>query len=90
MGVIYSIACKDCKVTRYLDKFSRHRTVVDREDAKKFKEEMVSEGDKGFRHALLVSFMSEHRGHNCVFFSEHDNIDINGYKEDTNFWGFSR
>lgn len=92
MGVIYSVACKQCKVTRDLDKFYRHQTIETKTEAVEYTHRMSAEGDKGYRAALLVSFLSEHRGHNCVFFSENDDCaaeldpDEGEYSEDTDFF----
>ena len=91
MGTIYSVACKECKVVRDLDKFYTPRKITDRADALQFSEEVK---DDSFRAGLLLSFMSEHRGHECVFFCEHDAVsdeldpfeNENGYKEDRDFW----
>ena len=88
MGVIYSVACKECKVVRYLDKFYDSGNGVEtREDALKYCETLQG----NFRAALLVSFMSKHKGHDCVFFdeNEHEYLDpyVNSsYREDTDFW----
>lgn len=92
MGVIYSVACKDCKITRDLDKFYEAREVDDRKDALKFADELK---DKSFRAALLVSFMVTHTGHDCVFFKEQSECEQdydpmyeeNEYTEDTDYWG---
>ncbi len=94
MGTIYSVACKDCKVTRDLDKFYGARKVDSREDALEYSKELEKNGASGFRAGLLVSFMAEHQGHDCVFFSEHDSVmeelepyfDDNEYKEDIDYW----
>ena len=97
MGVIYSIACRDCKVVRDLDKFyvvDTHK-IKNRDDAVKFSEERMPMAGNSFRATLLVSFMADHMGHDCVFFHEHlavsDELDpfwdSNEFKEDTDFWG---
>ena len=91
MGVLYSVACKQCKVTRDLDKYYEARVIDSRCDAFKLTEELKN---KGFRSALLVSFMAEHMGHECVFFSEDSSCEEelnpyygdNDYKEDFDFW----
>jgi hypothetical protein len=91
MGTIYSVACKKCKVVRNLDKFYTPRKIADRAEALQYSEEVETDS---FRAGLLPSFMSEHQGHDCVFFSEHDAVsdeldpyeNENGYKEDRNFW----
>ena len=94
MGVIYSIACRECKVVRDLDKFYGARSIETRADALEYSKELGESEGWLFRSALLVSFMSEHQGHDCVFFNEHDSVsddldpyyDDNEYKEDTDFW----
>ncbi|MDD5006871.1 MAG: hypothetical protein PHC68_00545 [Syntrophorhabdaceae bacterium] len=92
MGIEYYVACRRCKVIRKLDKFYNHRSILGREDAIKFAEEMVTGGDKGFRAALLVSFLSRHFNHDCFFFSEHyieieDDESLLGYKyEESDLW----
>lgn len=80
MGTIYYVACKDCKVTRDLDKFYNHTPVKTRGDALELGKRIA---DNAFRPALLVSFMSEHFGHDCVFFSEHccEHLDPTNNKE---------
>ena len=85
MGVIYEVVCKQCKVKRDLDKFY---TVLgnpqDREEALAFCERI--EGDS-FRAGLLVGFMGEHMGHECVILSDSNwNSEYEDYEEDTNFW----
>ena len=92
MGVEYSVTCKDCKVTRNLDKFytSSIYPVEDRKDAESFSNKIK---DDSFRAGLLVSFMAKHEGHNCVFFMEGNKVEEeldpnyeNDYAEDTDFW----
>lgn len=94
MGVSYSVACKTCKVTRDLDKFYNHGSGVEtRKDALAHSEQISSDS---FRASLLVSFMSKHTGHECVFFSENSEVcsekydpfynEQNNFKEDTDFW----
>ena len=91
MGVIYSIACKDCKVTRDLDKFYTPRKIESRVEALEYSEEVKEDA---FRAGLLLSFLAEHRGHDCVFFSSRDGCceeldpvcDGCDFREDTDFW----
>jgi len=92
MGTIYSVACKECKVTRNLDKLYGLRKVENREDALKFSEYLENK-EFLFRESLLLSFMAEHTGHECLFFNEHtecaqvfDPFYDNEYKDDTDFW----
>ena len=97
MGTIYSVACKKCKVTRDLDKFYNNgdEEVETRSEALKYSESIQENGGTAFRAALLVSFMSKHAGHDCVFFSEF-NVDVeesldgtydeNDFTCDHNFW----
>ena len=96
MGTIYFVACRDCKVTRNLDKFYSMQSAADRAEALD-----IAEGIKdrdNFRAALLVSFMWDHRGHNCTVFNEHcedlceelwaldSHNSENGMRPDKNFW----
>lgn len=90
MGTIYSIACKECKVTRSLNKFYTAYGIDDREEALKYCEEIEKDS---FRAGLLVSFMAEHMEHECVFFNEHSACQEdywpfyeNEFVEDTDFW----
>lgn len=73
MGIIYYVACKDCKVTRDLDKFYaagfKADTKEEMEEVAKFIEEKYS-----YRAALLATFMDKHEGHHCVFFNEHSEV----------------
>lgn len=68
MGTCYYIACKNCREYRDLDKFYSAYPVHTRKEALEY-EEVVKE--KPFRFGLAVSFLAEHQGHDCVFFSEH-------------------
>ena len=93
MGTEYSITCKDCKITRDLDKFSNATTssVTTRKEALDFQDTVKSDS---FRAGLLVSFMGEHMNHDCVFHSEnneeYETHSLGGkepeYKEDYDFW----
>lgn len=93
MGTIYFVGCRDCKVTRDLDKFYTMRTAADRADAIAIAND-IKERDS-FRAALLASFMWEHKGHNCTVFNEHDDAlseeldpfeNEHGVKEDKDYW----
>lgn len=60
-----------------------------RAEALEYGKELADHCGWRFRAGLLVSFMAEHQGHDCVFFSEHDNCEeeINDYYEkDTDYW----
>lgn len=92
MGVIYSIACRNCKVTRDLDKFKASEPQVKtRQDALDYVDVIQRES---FRAALLVSFMVTHKNHDCVFFHEQSGMDEEldpfeneyGFKQDTDYW----
>ena len=95
MGTEYYITCKDCKVSRDLDKFynASIHPVTTRKESLEYKEIIKRDA---FRAGLLVSFMGEHQDHNCVFHSEHnEEFDAyiyspdekpSEYKEDTDFW----
>ena len=69
MGTIYYIGCRDCGVFRDLDKAYFLTSANSRKEVLACAEEVKKES---FRSALIVSFMSEHRGHDCVLFDEHD------------------
>lgn len=92
MATEFYVGCRTCKVYRDLDKFWRMQiSVNNREDALKYAEEMQEDS---FRAGLLVSFMGEHMGHDCVAFDEHQtrimkefNKDLTGEnKESDIFW----
>lgn len=70
MGTMYYVGCRDCKVVRDLDKFYSMREVDTRDDMEELAG--VIESKDSYRAALLVSFMGEHRGHDCVAFTEHN------------------
>jgi hypothetical protein len=97
MGVIYSVTCKTCKVTRDLDKMKHDGSWVEnRKDALEYSDELEKEiNNVSFRVGLLVSFMAKHAGHDCVYFSEFNEeceekynpyYGKNGFKEDGDFW----
>lgn len=93
MSIDYFIACKKCKTVRSLDTFyaSDIYPVENRNDAIEFAVRMEKDS---FKAGLLVSFMGKHKDHECVLFHENsDSYDemaphseLNGYKEDTNYW----
>jgi len=87
MGVIYYVACKDCKIHRDLDKFYTLHfcgSVKTREEAKKQSEETAKDS---FRTTLLLGFLSNHYGHN-IFVVDDCGLEneLDGFKEDTDFW----
>lgn len=93
MGTIYSVSCRNCKVTRDLHKFYSMRTAANRAQALVIANE-IKEQDS-FSAALLASLMWEHKGHNCTVFNEHDETlsdeldpfeNAHGVKEDQDFW----
>lgn len=94
MGVIYSVSCKTCKVHRNLDKLKGLRNVSNRAEALAFGEYLEVKPVM-FREGLLLSFMSEHIGHECVLFKEgmvcEDELDpdrSDEYREeDAKVWG---
>lgn len=93
MGTVYSVACKECKVVRDLDKFYSAKKIETREDALKYMHEIYGNKATAFRAGLLVSFLAEHEGHECVFFNEHsfcqegfDPDYDNEYMQDTDYW----
>lgn len=87
MGTIYYVACKDCKIHRDLDKFYQLHFCGDiktREDAL---EEMEKTAKDSFRCTLLLSFLSQHYGHN-IFMMDDSRVEneLDDSKEDFNFW----
>ena len=92
MSVDYMIACRDCKVTRDLGTFYECRDISTRQDAIELADEIKRRST--FRAALLASFMGEHMHHDCVLFTDCDDIadeldpfdNQHGFKEDTNYW----
>lgn len=95
MGVIYYVACTECKEYRDLDKFYTAGGNIDNRKDMLEHEEYVKTKSV-YRHLLLTSFMEKHDGHKCVFFNEHDEPweekvvypeeGAVGYKEDKGFW----
>lgn len=93
MGTIYSVSCRDCKITRDLDKFytlSEGFIITNRTKALAFAKEVAEDS---FRAGLLMSFLEQHKGHNCTVFNEHDEklteeLDpfYGNTTEDTDFW----
>lgn len=92
MGRIYSVACKDCKVVRDLDKLRTLESAKTAEEALKFSERLKKRPQL-FREGLLLTFMHEHMGHDCVLF--HDGVACrerldptfdNDFTEDLDFW----
>ena len=92
MGTNYRVACRDCKISRDLDKFYALRAAENRAEALDIAKD-IKETDN-YRAALLASFMWEHKGHNCTVFNEHCPIaeeldpfeNEHGYKEDRDYW----
>lgn len=70
MGVIYTVACRDCKVVRDLDKFYGCRNIKDRKEAKDLCDQYANSVRDRFCAALLASFMAAHIGHNCTVFTD--------------------
>lgn len=89
MGVIYHVACKQCKVMRDLDKFyTALGNPQSRDEALEFADRIK---DDSFRAGLLVSFMGAHMGHECVLSNDtHWNLegiyDYEDYTEEDHFW----
>jgi len=92
MGTIYSVGCRDCKVTRDLDKFYGCHSVDGRKEALALTEDFKDR--YAYRSVLLASFMAEHMGHNCTVFTEHmdsvseelDPYHGNAKSDDRDFW----
>lgn len=85
MGIIYHIACKQCKVKRDLNKFyTMFQNPQTREEALKFCERIEEDS---FRAGLLVGFMGAHMGHECVILSDSAwGNEYDDYKDETHFW----
>lgn len=83
MGVIYTVACRDCGVCRDVDKLRPSRP-DNRQEALEAAKELDA-----FRAALLIGFMAEHQGHNCTLFNDAaDQDDSTNYHSDgKKFWG---
>ena len=87
MGTIHFIGCRDCGVSRDIDKFYSMRKGVDtREKALSLSEEIVQRDY--FRSALLVAFLADHSGHNCTTFTENQEEIRDEFQEEdyTVFW----
>ncbi len=95
MGVIYSIACRKCMVVRDLDKLHKTYPDVTNRDAALFCAQEITKDS--FRAGLIISFMHEHKGHDCVMFDDTFDDDLEqelgefsgNTKRDGNFWGKS-
>lgn len=91
MGTIYCISCRDCKVTRDLDKFYQAQPVTNKAEASELAASITKDS---WRAALTVSFLAAHAGHHCVFFNEHheslaaqlDPDYPNDFSWDTDYW----
>jgi hypothetical protein len=91
MGVIYTVACRECKVSRDLDKFYSCRPVKNKKEALDVAEQIKTRDY--YRAALLASFMAAHIGHNCTVFTDNyedlsDELDSDygNTKADGDFW----
>ncbi len=70
MGTQYWVGCRDCKVYRHVDKIKLLDNKIEtRDEALEFAKDVE---ENSFRAGLIVSFMAEHKGHNCTLFWEHD------------------
>ncbi len=76
MGTQYFIACKRCRVVRDLDKLRPEKPAT-RAEALAYAGRISS-----YRSALLVGFLAEHEGHDCVFFSEHHSMFAEAFCQD--------
>lgn len=85
MGTIYHVACKQCKIKRDLDKFyTLLQQPATRDEALEFADRIEVDS---FRSGLLVGFMGEHMGHECVILSDLDwNEEYDDYAEEIHFW----
>jgi len=86
MGVIYYVACRQCKVYRDIDKAWRlGNPLTTREDALEFVNTVKKDA---YRAGLLATFIvGEHGGHDCFVCSDASEMLPKKYKkEDVNFW----
>ena len=74
MGICYSIACEDCKVTRDLDNLLLNEDVETREGMIKYTDFLSNK--PLYREALLISFMAKHRRHKCILYNDASDDDI--------------
>ncbi len=91
VGIIYSVACENCKTFRNLSKYYLlNNKVSSRKDAIDLSNKVKTEYT--YHTSLLVSFMSDHEGHNVVLYSDlNDELIFNyecnkEYKEDIDYW----
>jgi hypothetical protein len=86
VGVIYTIACHDCKVKQDMDKWYNFRPVDSRAEALKAFEDIGADG-ADFRAILAVSFLYKHNGHRISVMTDLDDDEsTNGYTEPVDFW----
>lgn len=85
MGTVHYIGCRDCGVRRGLDNISSVLTIVqDRPQAMELSRRITIQP---FRVGLLVSFLSDHQGHNCTLFSENEDELVGSLRDEgLNFW----
>jgi len=69
MGIQYQISCKDCKITRDLDKLRIAPPLDNRADMLFYSEELKSK-EILFREALVLEFISKHISHNVIMFDD--------------------
>lgn len=86
MSKDFFIACKDCKIIRSLDSFYSAVPVQSRKDTIDFANKIQEQKGTAFRCALVVSFMAEHEGHDCVFFDEQALFEYKDFSDDNDFW----
>lgn len=92
MGVIYFVGCKKCGIYRDLDKFYTLHFCGEIKDRKKALELADKEVKKdSFRCALLLSFLSQHYGHDIVLFDDcGDFFEYTEMKEENiDFWSLT-
>lgn len=83
MGVIYTIACHDCKVKQDMDKWYTFFPVRDRDEALHY----FKNGTCNFRHILAVSFLYNHNGHRIEVRTDADDEDFAyDYAEPVDYW----
>ena len=71
MGIIYSVLCKQCREYQDLDKLDRDGHLSSPVRSRSEAQEVAKYvGAHPFRSALLVSFMFEHQGHDCILVND--------------------
>ena len=70
MGNESFIKCKDCNIVRDLGKNFSHQYKIEDEEMAIEMQEDIKNGS--FSVGLLVTFLMNHKTHNCILFTEQD------------------